>query len=58
MKAKKTVEDEEKIGPKIWPPPTAMLDSKGNLLTTDKAIEERAIEVFEKRLEGNKMEEN
>jgi hypothetical protein len=30
-----------------------MWDSQGNILTTDKAIEERAIEVYERRLEGN-----
>ena len=30
-----------------------MWDSKGNILTTDKAIEERAIEVYEGRIEGN-----
>ena len=34
------------------PYPT-MWDSKGNILTTDKAIEERAIEVYEGRIEGN-----
>ena len=39
-------------------PPTAMLDSRGNLLTTDEAIQNRATEVFADRLEGNKMEEH
>ena len=58
MNAKKLWKMKKKLCPKIRPPPTAMLDSKGNLLTTDKAIEERAIEVFEKRLEGNEMEDN
>ena len=32
-----------------------MTDSKGNLITEDEAIKERALEVFEKRLEGNEM---
>ena len=44
--------------PKSRDPPTAMLDSKGNLLTTDKAIQNRAIEVFKERLNSNTMKEN
>ena len=34
------------------------LDGNGNLITTDKGIENRAIEVFAKRLEGNAMKED
>ena len=35
-----------------------MLDSKGNLLTTDQAIQNRAVEVFADRLDSNKIEEH
>ena len=36
-------------------PPTVMLDKKDNHLTSDKAISERAVEVYVDRLEGNKI---
>ena len=39
-------------------PPTDMLDGKGNLLTENKAIERRAIEVYKQRLAGNNIVEN
>ena len=49
-----------KLGKKLFPrsrePSSAMLDEKGNILTSDKAIKERALEVFAKRLEPNKIE--
>ena len=32
-----------------------MLDEKGNLLTTQKVIENKAIDVYTKRLEGNEI---
>ena len=35
-----------------------MLDNNGNLLTTNSAIKERAVEVYSKRLEPNIIEEN
>ena len=38
-------------------PPSAMLDDHHNLLTSTKAIQERAIEVFTKRIEANPIEE-
>ena len=57
MNSKKLWKMKKKLCPKIRPPPTAMLDAKGKLLTTDKEIEERALEVFEKRLEGNEIED-
>ena len=44
------------ICPKAREPPTAMTDKHGNLLTNNKAIEDRAIEVFTERLKPNKME--
>ena len=48
----------KKLCPRSKDPPTAMLDSQGNLLTTDKAIQNRATEVFAERLERNKIEEH
>ena len=45
----------KRLCPKSKDPPSVMLDSKGNILTTNRAIEERAIEVYAKRLEGNIM---
>ena len=41
------------ICPKTREPPAAMMDKQGNLLTNNKAIEERAIEVFTERLKPN-----
>ena len=38
-------------------PPSAMLDGNDNLLTSNKAIQERAVEVFSKRLEANPIED-
>ena len=35
-----------------------MLDSNGNLLTTDNSIKDRALKVYSERLEPNEMEEN
>ena len=35
-----------------------MLDGRGNLLTTEKAIQKRAMEVFADRLDNNKMNKN
>ena len=43
----------KQICPKSKDPPSAMLDGKGNILTNNKSIEDRAIEVYTKRLEGN-----
>ena len=48
----------KKLCPRSQDPPTAMIDGKGNLLTSSKAIEERAIEVYKSRLEGNTMVNN
>ena len=58
MNPKKLWRLKKKLCPNSRPPPTAMLDSRGNLLTTDRAIEERALEVFENRLEGNEIEDS
>ena len=58
MNSKKLWKLKKKLCPNIRPPPTAMLDSRGNLLTTDQAIERRALEVFSNRLEGNEMKDS
>ena len=44
--------------PKSRDPPSAMFDSEGNLLTSNKAIQERALEVFKERLDANEIEAN
>ena len=45
----------KKICPKSTDPPSVMLHKTGNLLTTNKAIENRAVEVFRDRLDNNTM---
>ena len=57
MNAKSLWKLKKKLCPKVKEPPTAMLDNKGNLLTSETAIQDRALEVFAKRLENNKIEE-
>ena len=44
--AQKLWKIKKKFCPQSRDPPTAMLDIKGNLLTTDSAIQNRAIEVY------------
>ena len=48
----------KRMCPKSRDPPSAMLDSNGNLITSDKAIENEAIKEYTKRLEPNKIEEH
>ena len=48
----------KRLCPRARDPPAAVLDSRGNLLTNDTAIEERAIEVYKERLKGNKINKN
>ena len=48
----------KKLCPKYKDPPAAIVDAKGNLLTADKDIERRAIEVFTDRLKANTMNED
>ena len=45
----------KKLCPKSRDPPTSILDKHGNLLTSDEAIKNRAIEVFTERLDNNVM---
>ena len=46
----------KKMCPKNSDPPTAMTDKNGNLLTSDKSIQGRALEAYSERLENNKIE--
>ena len=48
----------KKLCPDSRDPPSAMLDDHDNLLTTNKAIQERAVEVFSNRLKANPIEEH
>ena len=48
----------KRLCPKSRDPHCAMLDANGNLLTSDKAIQDRALEVYSERLEANTMKEN
>ena len=48
----------KKMSPKNSDPPTAMTDKKGNLLTSDEAIQTRALEAYSERLGNNKIEPN
>ena len=43
----------KRLCPKIRDPPTAMLDREDNLLTSDSAIKNKALEVFTERLDNN-----
>ena len=45
----------KEICPKANNPPSVMLDRHGNILTSNKAIKERAVEAYTERLKGNKM---
>ena len=48
----------KKLCPDSRDPPNAMLDEHENLLTSNKAIQERAIKVFTERLEANPIEDH
>ena len=48
----------KKLCPNSRDPPNAMLDEHDNLLTTDKAIQDRAVKVFSERLEANPIEDH
>ena len=48
----------KKLCPKSREPPSAMLDKGGNLLTTEKAIQDRALEAYMERLKPNKIEKH
>ena len=43
------------ICPRSQDPPSVVLDSKGNNLTSQESIENRAIEVYKERLDGNEI---
>ena len=47
----------KKLNPKCRDPPTAMTDMYGNLVTSDEAIRDLAVETYSKRLENRKMKD-
>ena len=48
----------KKLCPNSRDPPSAMLDSNGNLLTSDKHTKERALEIYTDRLKNNEIVDN
>ena len=48
----------KKLSPKCRDPPTAMMDSHGNLVTSEKAIEALSVETYKKRLENRQMKDD
>ena len=44
--------------PRTMDAPCAMNDANGNLITSDKALEKRALQVYAERLEGNTVEDH
>ena len=48
----------KKLCPDSRKPPSAMQDKHENLLTTNKAIQERVVEVFRERLAANPMKDH
>ena len=45
-----------RLCPRVRDAPCAMNDAEGNLVTSDRALQKRAQEVFSQRLQGNKIE--
>ena len=48
----------KKLSPKCRHPPTAMKDDKGNLITSEEAIEALAVDTYKKRLENRQINDN
>ena len=48
----------KKVSPRCRDPPTAMLDSAGNLLTSPDAIDKAALETYEKRLQNRPIKDD
>ena len=48
----------KKLFPRSRDPPTAMMDSDGNLVTSEDRIQELDLETYKKRLENKTMKEN
>ena len=55
LDAKQMWKLKKRLCPQIRDPPTAMLDKEDNLLTSDSAIQNRALEVFTERLDNNEI---
>ena len=56
MNAKQLWKMKTKLCPNKKDPPTAMLDPKGNLLTSNKAIEELAVQFYKKKIRRKQSE--
>ena len=48
----------KKVSPRCRDPPTAMMDSSGNLLTSQGAIDKVALESYEKRLQNRPIKDD
>ena len=48
----------KRLCPNSRDPPCAMLDGNGNLLTSEKAIKDKALQVYSDRLKANRMEDS
>ena len=53
--SQKFLKIKKQLFPRSRDPPSAMLDKHGNLLTTNKSIENRALEVYAERLKPDKI---
>ena len=53
LDAKQLWKLKKSICPKVRDPPCAMMDKSGNLLTSNKELQKRALAVYAERLEGN-----
>ena len=58
MNSKQIWSRKKTLCPKSKDPPTAILDSEGNLITTEKATQRRAVEVFADRMDNNKIDKH
>ena len=47
----------KKLCPKVNDPPTALVDERGNIITSDEAIEELTLSTYTKRLENRPIKE-
>ena len=58
INSKQLWKTKRQLCPRSRDAPSAMTDAKGNLLTSDKVIQNRALEVFASRLKSNKVVPN
>ena len=51
------IEEKKRLKGIAQDPPSAMLDAKGNLLTSSKALEKLSLDMFTERLKSHKMKD-